>query len=254
MEQVELSSNKLFMPIDKSVDFVDFYKKEATFLAELYGFEKSKAQQSIREVIQSVTNYSIQNEENQLKFYLITLSGLISRHMVRQQFPAETAFGFNSICLSVIEEKLSIIDANNVADELIELFLYINQEKQKPTLMHHTVNKVVAYIDDEIESPMSVEGLAHTFEISTSHLSRIFREYAGITLVEYINMKKVEESQYFLRFTSNKITDISQHFNFCNQSYYTRVFKKYTGETPRRFRNQVGDNYFKFTFSKEKIE
>ena len=37
---------------------------------------------------------------------------------------------------------------------------------------------------------MTVEGIAKKFNVSTSHLSRIFREHAEITLVEYINYKK----------------------------------------------------------------
>ena len=80
------------------------------------------------------------------------------------------------------------------------------------------------------------------FDVSTSHLSRIFREHTGITLVEYINIRKVEESQYYLRFSDMKISDISDQFHFCNQSYFTRIFKKYTGETPRRFRNDLAEN------------
>ena len=91
---------------------------------------------------------------------------------------------------------------------------------------------------------MSVEGLSSMFDVSTSHLSRIFREHTGITLVEYINVRKVEESQYYLRFSEMKISDVSDKFNFCNQSYFTRIFKKYTGETPRRFRNNLAGELF----------
>ena len=148
----------------------------------------------------------------------------------------------------LIEEKLTKDNVVNIADEIIEFYQYMIGDKETTTSTHHTVNKVVKYIDKEIEAPMTVDGLAQMFEVSTSHLSRIFREHTGITLVEYINIKKVEESQYHLRFSEEKISDISNYFNFCNQSYYTRIFKKYTGETPRRFRNNLEDNYFRFTF------
>lgn len=258
MEQIESSAsssieNKCVVQIEKSINLEDFYKNEAKFLNHLYSLEKRKAQAAIRETIQSVVNYSFDNKEYELKYYLIALSGIIARHMREEHLPVEIAFSFNSMCTKLIEEKLRVENVADVADELIELYLYITSEKVAPSLMHHTVNKVVTYIDDKIKSPMSVEGLSQIFDVSTSHLSRIFREHTGITLVEYINIKKVEDSQYYLRFSNEKISNISNQFNFCNQSYYTRVFKKYTGETPRRFRNQIGDNYFRFILSEQKV-
>lgn len=249
--QNPIIENKFIVQIGNSTKLEDFYKTEARFLDCLYSLDKGKAQQAIRDVIEHVNNYSLENKINGLKYYFITLSGIIARHMEKQHFSVERAFSFNSRCIMLIEEKLTEDNASNIADELIEFYQYIIVEKEIATLMHHTVNKVVEYIDEKIESPMTVEGLAQMFDVSTSHLSRIFREHTGITLVEYINMKKVEESQYYLRFSEEKISDISNYFNFCNQSYYTRIFKKYTGETPRRFRNNIADNYFRFTFSEE---
>lgn len=255
MKQVVASQNKVLEnqfsnQIGNSVELEDFYKTEARFLDYLYSSDKVKAQQTIRDLIEHVSNYSQANKVSGFKYYFITLSGIIARHIEKQHYSVEKAFSYNSKCIMLIEEKLTKDNASNIADELIEFYQYMSVEKEVGTLMHRTVNKVIEYIDEEIESPMTVEGIAQMFDVSTSHLSRIFREHTGITLVEYINIKKVEESQYYLRFSEEKISDISNHFNFCNQSYYTRIFKKYTGETPRRFRNNLTDNYFNFTFSK----
>ena len=85
-----------------------------------------------------------------------------------------------------------------------------------PVFMHETVNKVIHYIDAEVASPITVEKIAVNFDVSTSHLSRIFREHVGVTLVEYINIRKVEAAQYSLRFYSKKLEVISNQFYFCN--------------------------------------
>lgn len=247
--QNPVMTKQSFVQIEKSVGLEEFYKTEAKFLDYLYSLEIEKAQRAIRNVIENVNNFSHENKVNSLKYYFITLSGIIARQIERQYFSVERAYSFNLRCIMLIEEKLTKDNTINLADEIIEFYQYMIVEKKVATATHHTVNKVVEYIDKEIELPMTVEGLAQKFEVSTSHLSRIFREHTGITLVEYINMKKVEESQYHLRFSEEKISDISNYFNFCNQSYYTRIFKKYTGETPRRFRNNIATNYFRFTFS-----
>ena len=237
--------------IEKSAEIGGFYRTEERFLNHLYHLEKEQAQHTIRKVIGQVIACSANQQLKSLKYYFITLFGIVARSIEKQGIPLEKAFLFNSTCILLVEEKLTEENAANVADELIEFYVYVIADKRAPLLTHHTVNKVVQHIDRAVESAMTVDGLAQMFDVSTSHLSRIFREHTGVTLVEYINIKKVEESQYLLRFSDEKIADIALYFNFCNQSYYTRTFKKYTGKTPKRFRNNIADDYFKFTLPTE---
>ncbi|WP_168157241.1 helix-turn-helix domain-containing protein [Sporosarcina ureilytica] len=238
---------------ERTIQIERFSKAEEQFLRNLFNLEKREAKQTIRSMIDDVIDLSSDRGSLQgLKYYFITLFGIIARQLKQSHMSVEKAFFFNTTCIKLIEEKLTEHNAIDLVDELIEFFIYTVEEKTSPELLHQTVNGVIQYIDEHIQSQMSVEGIAAMFDVSTSHLSRIFREHSGITLVEYINIKKVEESQYYLRFSNQKISDISDNFNFCNQSYYTRIFKKYTGYTPRKFRKNITGSYFKFTLPKEK--
>lgn len=250
MKETVVSRNR-FIENEITVGTEDFYQIEEEFLNHLYNLDREQAGQVIREIIDRVNSYSVDEQLQGLQYYFITLFGIVARSIEKQGVPGERAFSFNRTCILLIEEKMTEENAPEVADELIEFYVYIIAEKRMPELTHHTVNKVIQHIDGAIETAMTVEGLAQMFDVSTSHLSRIFREHAGITLVEYINIKKVEESQYYLRFSDRKISNIAMHFNFCNQSYYTRTFKKYTGKTPKRFRSNIASGYFKFTLPKE---
>lgn len=125
----------------------------------------------------------------------------------------------------MIENQMKDAEFLQFADDLIDFFVYFIADRKQPTFRHQTVNKVIMYINDELENDLTVESIANNFHISTSHLSRIFREHVGITLVEYLNVRRVEESQYYLRHTNKSITSISDQFHFCNQSYFTRIFK-----------------------------
>jgi YesN/AraC family two-component response regulator len=58
-----------------------------------------------------------------------------------------------------------------------------------------------------------------------------------VTISEFINRRRVEESKYFLLHSKLSLSDIAHLFQYCNQSYYTLLFKKYIGVTPRHFRN-----------------
>ncbi|WP_226799835.1 helix-turn-helix domain-containing protein [Bacillus thuringiensis] len=50
--------------------------------------------------------------------------------------------------------------------------------------------------------------------------------------------EKIEEAKKLLTLTNHSLLDISTLLNFNNQSYFTKVFKEYTGITPKQYRNQ----------------
>ncbi len=239
---------------DQYENLENFFEMEAELLDHLYQLNKEEAQRMARRIVTLLLNRPVQEKLKNVQLYLITLSAIVTRHLEKYHLKASKAFAFNDTCSSLIEKKLTEENATSLVDELIELYLYVLTERKPPVLKHETVNNAILYIDDEIESPLTVEGIANQFDVSTSHLSRIFHEHTSITLVEYINVRKVEEAQYHLRFSEKKISDISDQFHFCNQSYFTRIFKKYTGETPRRFRYNMRSNYFQFALPEEEIQ
>ena len=229
----------------------NFYLTEEKLLNHLFKSEKSEAKKLLRMIIDDISKYDKNVENISVKYYLITLSALVARALEKTILTPSKAFAFNCTCVMLIERKLSEQNATELADELIEFYIYVLAEKKRPLLKHTTVNNVIDYINEEVEAPMTVERIAKKFNVSTSHLSRIFREHTEITLVEYINIRKVEESQYYLRFSEKRISEISNQFHFCNQSYFTRIFKKYTGETPKRFRSNLAREYFYYSLPVE---
>ena len=224
----------------------EFYEAEERLLKYVYRLEKAEAQKLIRFMINNVLETTKGDKLDGITYYFITLSGIVARHLRKDHMTASKTFDFNEACIMLINNKLTEDNIFEIGDELIEFITYTISDRKPPLFKHHTVNNVLQFVNTDVESAMSVEGISSKFDVSTSHLSRIFREHVGITLVEYINVRKVEEAQYYLRFSDNKISDISDHFHFCNQSYFTRVFKKLTGETPRRFRANIANNYFRY--------
>lgn len=237
--------------VEKMQDFKVFenvFEAEDRFLQSLYKFDKNKSLSEAQLIVHDLKK-SVEREKLEVfQCYFVSLSAIITRHLRKNNFTASQAFTFYTICCELIKHKLTEENAALIASELVELFIYLLADREVPTFGHETVNDVIDYIEEHIESPVSVEEIANYFDVSTSHLSRIFRHHADVTLVEYINIRKVEEAQYYLRFTTKKIVDISEQFHFCNQSYFTRIFKKYVGETPRRFRNYLHYEYYSFSF------
>jgi AraC-like DNA-binding protein len=62
-----------------------------------------------------------------------------------------------------------------------------------------------------------------------------------MTVGEYVQREKMEEAVFLLRHTATSLSEIAAYLNYSSQSYFTQQFKKYTGETPERYRrSRVG--------------
>jgi len=227
----------------------DFFELENKLLYEIQHLETEQAKKTLHLLIDRISLRAGKRTIRAVKHYFTVLSSIIARKMYENQVPSKKAFAFNTACIDMIDNHLKDASFLQFADDLIDIFISVISERKRPTFSHRTVNKVIIYINDEVETDLSVEDIAKYFQVSTSHLSRIFREHVGITLVEYLNVRRVEESQYYLRHTNKSILDIAKQYHFCNQSYFTRIFKKYTEVTPKQFRDQKEHKYFCFELS-----
>ena len=57
-----------------------------------------------------------------------------------------------------------------------------------------------------------------------------------MTAVEFIQAQRIEEAKNLLRFSERRIAEISSHLAFSTQSYFTSVFRRHTGMTPKQYR------------------
>ena len=73
-------------------------------------------------------------------------------------------------------------------------------------------------------------------KISESHLSRAIHHETGVTLQEYVVKVRIERASNLLRYSEESISTIGDYVGFPSQSYFGAVFRKFTGLTPRAFR------------------
>lgn len=253
----ETISKRYFQEIDNINQYVgveEFFNIESKLIFEIYHLESAKAKKSLHELIDILSIRFGKQVIKIVRSYFSVLSSIVARKLLDNQVPSKKAFAFNIACNDMIENQMKDAEFLQFADDLIDFFVYFIADRKQPTFRHQTVNKVIMYINDELENDLTVESIANNFHISTSHLSRIFREHVGITLVEYLNVRRVEESQYYLRHTNKSITSISDQFHFCNQSYFTRIFKKYTGVTPKHFRDELHHEFYRFEMAEAELQ
>lgn len=75
--------------------------------------------------------------------------------------------------------------------------------------------------------------------MNPSYLSTLFKKEVGMSISEYVQSAKVNEAKNLLSYTSYSMSDIASLLIFYDQSHFIRVFKKYTGVTPKQFKNEL---------------
>ncbi len=107
---------------------------------------------------------------------------------------------------------------------------------------HHcdAVFKTMDFIRKNSHKRITLDDIAKNVVLSRSYISTIFKEETGQSLVSFINTQRVEHAKNLLRDKSISLVDIAGMCGFENQSYFSQVFKKITGTTPKRYRDSRG--------------
>ena len=99
------------------------------------------------------------------------------------------------------------------------------------------MKNALLYIKQNYNRNLTLEETAGYVHLNPSYFSSLFKQTCGSSFKEYLNYVRVEESKHLLTNTNYSIIDIALSTGFENQSYFTKVFKKYTGLTPKQYRN-----------------
>ncbi len=100
------------------------------------------------------------------------------------------------------------------------------------------VLNVQQYINANLGQKLSLQDIAAEFNFTPSYLSKIFTEYASCSFVEYVTKERISRAKQRLLEGDTKIYEIAQELGFENTFYFSKVFKKYTGLSPRDYMHQ----------------
>lgn len=98
------------------------------------------------------------------------------------------------------------------------------------------VQKAIACIDADLAGDLSLSNLSAALNISGSYLSTLFKKEMGQTLTEFINRRRIDHAKHLLRATRLQIQTVAQHCGIMDVHYFSKVFRKHTGLSPKQYR------------------
>lgn len=100
------------------------------------------------------------------------------------------------------------------------------------------INRVFEFIDENLESDLSLAAISEIAFFSPFHFHRVFKFTTGETLNEYVTRRRIEKSALDLLHRKIKTTEIAHKFGLSDNSSFSRAFKKYYAISPTEFRKQ----------------
>lgn len=177
------------------------------------------------------------NSIRSLKNSIICSCTLFIRAGIEGGMHAESAFNLSDVFILQIEGLQTVKEVEDFEGVMVRTIIDQINRVENPIYTGIT-SKTINYIQDNLFRDLSLNKVANDLFVNPSYLSTLFKNETTYSITEYVNQKKIEESKYFLSHTDLSILEVSNLFDYCNQSYYTSLFKKYNGITPGKFKNE----------------
>lgn len=171
--------------------------------------------------------------EKNLSICLVTLA---TRSAIEGGLDVELAFTLSDSAIQAIEEASDIKDLSDLNNKIL---LDFANRVRKIKMLNYSRPVILAqnYVQKHLYESISVSSLSKALNFNPNYLSELFKEEAGISLSEYIQQERIEEAKRLLVSSNITLLDMSTRLNFHDQSHFTKVFKRFTGTTPKKYRD-----------------
>lgn len=171
---------------------------------------------SVQTASGSVYKYNMQNSN--VYAYLNIMLEEISQKKENYETVCQNLLEVLLICM-LRNDNLSIIQKNN-------------------HLLNRECTQIKNYLDANYAENITLDTLASLTHMNKYYMAHAFTKYTGLSPINYLLQKRIQEGKSLLESTTCSIAQISTMLGFSSQSYFSQVFKKSTGKTPIQHRNE----------------
>ena len=207
------------------------YNPEVSFYAAIKEGDVAKVKQLCQESLLdkeglgTLSDHYLQN----IKYHYVITTAIIARYCIEGGMELSNAYSLSDFYIQKADrcktpEEVAALHPAMCMDYAKRMR---NLRKSKISSLHIAV--CLDYIYDHLHTHITAEQLAKLTGLNISYLSRLFKKETGQTISNYIRDKKIETAK------NMSPSEIASILAFPSQSYFTEVFRKTTGVTPRKY-------------------
>jgi len=172
-----------------------------------------------------------------LRYYLMTDLIVTASRLTREKGEDQDLISENP--RQVFELAASLEESRTFAMELLSGMIS-HRSASRTVPYGHEIRNARDYIDAHYSDPdISLHTVAREVGFSPSHFSAIFSQETGETFIEYLTKRRVEAAKTMLKDKKNKLHEIAPAIGYNDPHYFSYVFKKNTGMSPKEYRNSL---------------
>jgi len=225
--------------------------KEKSLMASLRKGDTSEAKKTLNELLAMLffsnqcvnLNSGTTEVPEQFKYVQLRITELvvlISRIEISPAKSGNLSMEINSQNLKLVQEAKTIEDLTDIIHTVIDRVSdTISSFRGIPHAS--ALRKAENYILENFTRKISLKEIASIAGLSPPYFSTIFKEEMGENLSKYLNRLRVEKASRLMLETDMSLSEIAACCCFEDQSWFSKIFKSYTGISPGRYRNQGGE-------------
>jgi two-component system, response regulator YesN len=111
-------------------------------------------------------------------------------------------------------------------------------ESIRTNTVSRQIQSIVDYVQEHLSDPsLTLHETSKHFFFNASYLSRIFKQYTGMSFREYVNKQRIEQARKFLDDPNAKAYEVGVRVGIDDPNYFSTLFKKYAGMTIKQYRS-----------------
>lgn len=142
-----------------------------------------------------------------------------------------------AICYGVYRYLLKPINREEFEEAVLSLYKEISRKQQK-SIVSPVIRKILDEIEYNYRNPdYSRLDLAEAVMLSEGYITRLLKREMGTTFSEYLTTKRIEKAKQMIQLEGScvKLYEVAEAVGYKNQHYFSQVFKKLEGVSPKEF-------------------
>jgi len=212
--------------------------KERQLIAHLRKGDTNQAKQVLNELL-AILIFSNPGHFKYIQLRATELVVLLSRVEISPGKSGNIALETSSRSLKSVQESKTIEELTDILHTIVErISVQISSFQGIPHAV--ALRKAESFILENYTRKISLQEIADIAGLSAPYFSTIFKEEMGENLSKYLNRLRVERASRLLLETNMSLAEIAGSCCFEDQSWFSKIFKAYTGISPGKYRNQGG--------------
>ncbi|MBP1993668.1 response regulator [Paenibacillus eucommiae] len=231
------SGNRIILASEARAPEADFQYNMLEIKQKIEGLLERGSEEDIVHFINHCYHADIRYPETYIKSLTYSIIQIMHMILLERQESYSSIYGNDLVVWDKLQRFETIEDIKQWLVSIIETVRSF-VHKGESGRYGKVIEDIKSIIDETYAEIENVGQIVASLYISASHANFIFKQQTGQTIFDYLMMKRMEAAKRLLMDPYMKIYEIAEKTGYKTTSYFTSVFKEYTGVTPKQFRDK----------------